>query len=144
MRKFKLIFLIIVSTIIVSCKNSKRTNSLIMNIDAVIQNTDSINVYYTNSNKINFSDTQSFWTKVHGNKKNQNIQITFPDSIQPKQIRLDFGRNTKQQDIVLNKITFSYKNKIFSAKGKECTLPLQTKKIIAENIVSFIIDDLNA
>ena len=37
----------------------------------------------------------------------------------PKQIRLDFGRNITQKDIVLNKIDFTYKNKNFSVKGKE-------------------------
>ena len=90
-----------------------------MDIDAVIQKTDSINVYYTKNKEVNFSDEQSFWIKVVGNKKNQNIQIIFPDSILPKQIRLDFGKNIDQKDIVLNKISFTYKNKNFSAKGKE-------------------------
>ena len=54
-----------------------------------------------------------------GNKKNQNIQIIFPDSIFPKQIRIDFGRNISQNDVVLNKVDFAYKNKNFSLKGKE-------------------------
>ena len=90
-----------------------------INIDAVIQKNDSINVYYTENKGIGFTDKQSFWTKVTGNKKNQNIKIVFPDSVLPKQIRLDFGRNISQKDIVLNKIDFAYKNKNFSAKGKE-------------------------
>ena len=47
------------------------------------------------------------------------IQIVFPDSIQPKQIRLDFGRNISQSDVVLNKMDFVYKNKNFPVKGKE-------------------------
>ena len=102
-----------------NCENNNNTNQLVVNIDAVIQQPDSINVYYTKSKDINFTDEQSFWTKVTGNKKNQNIQIVFPDSILPKQIRLDFGKNIAQKDIVLNKISFSYKNKNFSAKGKE-------------------------
>lgn len=57
--------------------------------------------------------------KSCGKQKNQNIQIIFPDSILPKQIRLDFGKNIDQKDIVLNKISFTYKNKNFSVKGKE-------------------------
>ena len=102
-----------------NCENNSTTHQLVLNIDAVIQQTDSINVYYTNNNTIQFNDKQSFWVKVKGTKKNQNIQIVFPDSILPKQIRLDFGRNISQNDVVLNKMDFAYKNKNFAVKGKE-------------------------
>ena len=107
------------SFFLISCKKESKTNSLVLDIDAVIQTTDSINVYYTTNRSIEFNDLQSFWTKVIGNKKNQNVQIIFPDTILPKQIRIDFGRNVSQKDIVLNKIDFAYKNKSFSAKGEE-------------------------
>lgn len=119
MKNIKHLLVFITSYIIISCNNEAKNNSFVLNIDAVIQQSDSINVYYTKSKDINFSDKQSFWTKVIGNKKNQKIQIVFPDTIFPKQIRLDFGRNIKQKDIVLNKIDFAYKNKNFSVKGKE-------------------------
>jgi hypothetical protein len=88
-------------------------------MDVVIQKSDSINIYYSNSNSIRFDDLRSFWIKVKGNKKNQKIQIIFPDTIQPKQIRLDFGRNIKQPEIIVNEMKFSYKGKDFTAKGEE-------------------------
>ena len=119
MKAIKKICFVTVILLFFNCENNNSTNQLVLNIDAVIQKTDSINVYYTKNKDINFTDKQSFWTKITGNKKNQNIQIVFPDSILPKQIRLDFGKNIAQKDIVLNKISFSYKNKNFSAKGKE-------------------------
>ena len=119
MKAIKRISFVAVLLLFFNCENNNNTNQLVVNIDAVIQQSDSINVYYTKSKDINFTDTQSFWTKITGNKKNQNIQIVFPDSIQPKQIRLDFGRNISQKDIVLNKMDFAYKNKRFSVKGKE-------------------------
>lgn len=119
MKIIKLLSVLIISLLFFNCGKNNNTNQLVLNIDAVIQKTDSINVYYTKNKGIEFSDKQSFWTKVLGNKKNQNIQIVFPDSILPKQIRLDFGRNITQKDIVLNKIDFTYKNKNFSVKGKE-------------------------
>ena len=119
MKAIKIISFVIMMLLFFNCENNNNTNQLVVNIDAVIQQPDSINVYYTKSKDINFTDEQSFWTKVTGNKKNQNIQIVFPDSIQPKQIRLDFGRNISQKDVVLNKMDFAYKNKNFSVKGKE-------------------------
>ena len=118
MKAFKIISFIAVLLLFINCENNNNINQLVVNIDVVIQKTDSINVYYTESKTIDFTDTQSFWTKVSGNKKNQNIQIVFPDSIQPKQILLDFGRNLSQNDVVLNKIDFIYKNKSFSLKVK--------------------------
>ena len=119
MKAIKKICFVTVILLFFNCENNNSINQLVLNIDAVIQKTDSINVYYTKTKDINFTDKQSFWIKVAGNKKNQNIQIIFPDSIQPKQIRLDFGRNISQSDVVLNKMDFAYKNKNFSVKGKE-------------------------
>lgn len=119
MNAIKIISFVIVFLFFFNCENNSKTNQLVIDIDAVIQKTDSINVYFTRNKEVNFTETQSFWTRVTGNKKNQKIQIVFPDSILPKQIRLDFGRNLSQNDVVLNKMDFTYKNKSFSVKGKE-------------------------
>ncbi len=119
MKAIKAIIFIVFLLLFLNCDNNNSTNQLVLNIDAVIQKSDSINVYYTMTKDINFTDTQSFLKKVNGNKKNQKIQIVFPDSIQPKQIRLDFGRNIKQPDIVINKISISYKKKSITLQAKE-------------------------
>lgn len=119
MKTIKILSLVTVLLLFLNCEKNNNINQLVVDIDAVIQKTDSINVYYTKNKEVNFSDEQSFWINVAGNKRNQNIQIVFPDSIQPKQIRLDFGRNISQSDVVLNKMDFAYKNKNFSVKGKE-------------------------
>ena len=119
MKYIKLLIILVITLIFFNCENTGYTNQLVLNIDAVIKETDSINVYYSNNRSIEFDEKQSFWTKVKGNKKNQKVEIVFPDSIQPKQIRIDFGRNKKQPEIILNEITFTYKEKSFSAKGEE-------------------------
>lgn len=137
MKAIKIICFVILLGLFFNCEDNINTNQLVLNIDAVIQESDSINVYYTKNKSIDFTDEQSFWTKVTGNKKNQNIQIVFPDSILPKQIRLDFGKNIAQKDIVLNKISFTYKNKTFSAKGKEIFY------VFREDQNNTIVDKLN-
>jgi hypothetical protein len=137
MKIIRLFPFIVMLVFFLNCHKKDNNNQLAMYIDAVIQQSDSINVYYTNNKSIEFIDKQSFWTKVTGNKKNQNIQIVFPDSILPKQIRLDFGKNIAQKDIVLNKISFIYKNKNFSAKGKEIFY------IFREDQNNTIVDKLN-
>ena len=75
MKIIKILSLVTVLLLFLNCENNININQLVVDIDAVIQKTDSINVYYTKNKEVNFSDEQSFWIKVVGNKKNQNIQI---------------------------------------------------------------------
>ena len=119
MKSTKLFTLLIISLLFYNCDSKENTNKLVLKIDAVIQKTDSINVYYTTNKGIDFTDKQSIWKKISGSKKNQTISIIFPDSIKPKQIRIDFGRNKKQPEIILNEIAFFYKKERFTAKGEE-------------------------
>lgn len=106
-------------TILLSCTESSQTNNLFLNIDMIVKQNDSINVYYTQNEEIDFIDKQSFWTNVEGNSKNQTVKIAFPDTVIPKQIRIDFGNNLNQPEIVLNKMDFYFKKEHFSLKGKE-------------------------
>jgi hypothetical protein len=105
--------------LVLSCTKPAAPNSLELDMDVVIQKTDSINIYYSNSKSIEFTDLQSYWLQIKGSKKNQKISFIFPDSIKPKQIRIDFGRNTAQPEIIINKLKLSYKQKSFVAKGEE-------------------------
>jgi hypothetical protein len=102
-----------------SCTQPKETTTLKIEIDTVIQKKDSIHVFYTTNQSIEFNETDSFWKKVNGSKKNQKITLLFPKDTLPKQIRIDFGNSIKQQEIILNKIDFQYKDKHFSLLGKE-------------------------
>ncbi len=119
MNFFKTACILLILTFFTNCENKEKTNSLKMNLDVVIRENDSIQIYYTKNTSIDFVEEQSFWKKISGSKKNQTISVDFPDSIQPKQIRIDFGRNIKQPEIILNEITFTYKEKSFSVKGEE-------------------------
>jgi hypothetical protein len=102
-----------------SCKKDKKSETFSIEISLVMKYSDSIHIYYSKTESIEFNETMSFWKKIQGSKKNQILTINFPDTIQPNQLRLDFGRNYKQQEIILNEITLLYKQKVFSAKGKE-------------------------
>lgn len=115
MKKF--IYFLIIILFISSCDSSKKRNQLVVNLDVVIPKNDSIQVFYRTDNSVAFTEKQSFWNTVKGNPKNQTIQIVFPKSIKPKQIRIDLGRNVKNKEIVLNKIGIFYSNSHFEAKG---------------------------
>lgn len=103
----------------VSCMRDNDDISYRMNIDIVIKENDSLRVFYKTDGTINFNEKESFWIPVKGNPKNQKVIIKFPDSIFPKQLRLDFGKNKNVGEIVINKFDFEYKDNKFSAKGNE-------------------------
>jgi hypothetical protein len=115
-----LFLLSFITAIFFSCK---KQNTVVANftikMDAIIIKNDSIHTYYTTDGTINFNEKQSFWTQVKGNKKNQEITITFPKSVVPNQFRLDFGNTLLQEDIVLNKLEMNYKNKKTVLKGRK-------------------------
>ena len=119
MNIYKIIGVLVFTAFFASCEKNEKTDSLKMDLDLVMKANDSIHIFYTQNASVEFDEKQSFWTKVKGNKKNQKVEIVFHDSIQPKQIRIDFGRNIKQPEIILNEITFTYKEKSFSVKGEE-------------------------
>lgn len=112
-----LILMLILSC--VSCHKPANSNRFFIQLDAIIQENDSIQVFYKKDGSINFNEIESFWTKVKGMEKNQRIALQFPENIKPNQFRIDFGRNPKQHDIVLNKLECSYKTHSFILKGKE-------------------------
>ena len=101
----------------ISFVENNKINILVIDIDLIIKKNDSIQVFYRTDNSVAFTEKQSFWNTVKGNPKNQTIQIVFPKSIKPKQIRIDLGRNVKNKEIVLNKIGIFYSNSHFEAKG---------------------------
>lgn len=117
MKKLNILFVIVF--LFYACHDTSNTNQFVVTIDAVIKKTDSINIYYTEDNLINFDDNNSLWTKLEGDLKNQTIQIVLPEKIKPTQLRIDFGKNINNQEIVLNKICFTYLESSFEAKGEE-------------------------
>lgn len=102
-----------------SCSGPEATPHFAMKLDMVMKKNDSIHVYYTTDGTIRFNEGQSFWVKVNGAKKNQTVLLPLPKDTIPTQIRIDFGRNRQQDDVVLNKIEMLYKKKAEEIKGRD-------------------------
>lgn len=111
--------LIVLLFLLFSCSQTKKNLEFVLHLDFVMKQNDSIHIYYKKDGTINFNEKESFWIPVEGQNKNQNLEIPFPEKTLPNQVRIDFGRNRNQDDIILNKIEFSYKGNSFEAKGKE-------------------------
>lgn len=102
-----------------SCENQKKQERFITSLDLVVRKDDSIHVFYKSDGTINFNEKESFWKVIKANNKNQKIDLVFPKKVVPTQIRIDFGKNKHQKQIVVNKIQFNYLGNSFVAKGKE-------------------------
>lgn len=116
---FPVLFLVSSLLFFVSCEENAKSKVFSVAIDLVMKQNDSIQVFYTTTNLINFSENKAFWKKIKGKNKNQTINIDFPKGVLPKQLRFDLGRNDFQNDIIINKITLKYKSTSFALKGKE-------------------------
>jgi hypothetical protein len=117
MKNYYWIILLLALTACIS--NPEDTNKFIVKADVVMKKNDSIQVFYTTNGTINFNEIQSFWVKVKGANKNQTVVLPMPKDTIPQQIRIDFGRNLDQNEMVLNKIELVYKDKSFEMEGKD-------------------------
>lgn len=101
----------------VSCKDDKKTdnqvieepvNTFEVTLDVNLKKNDTLHLYYTEDNSINFTEENSLWVSAEGKEQNQNVVFKLPVDVFPSQFRLDMGVNPENERIVLNGITFSY------------------------------------
>lgn len=87
-------------------------------MQVIVPKDDSFALYYTFGGT-DFSQQQPLWTPVSGNPEAQKVQFVFPQEVKPRQLRIDFGMNKTQADIVLKRITMTYNDKEFSVSGQD-------------------------
>lgn len=134
MKQNKIIFIFsVLALVLQSCKNDaektenpdekvelKETFDVSFNLN--IPKDDTFQLYYTEDNSLNFGDDRSVKSVVKGNDQPQDVLFKLPADVLPSQIRLDFGDNADQGDIVINSMKLKYLDKDFSVAfgpGKE-------------------------
>lgn len=107
--------------IFTSCKNEKSLDSLEVvksevsadtsfkvTLGVVVKKDDNLSLFYTEDGSIDFKG-EPIWQGVKGNDGVQEVLYTLPDGVFPTQLRLDFGMNKEQEDIVLKSVVLDYK-----------------------------------
>lgn len=124
MKKLSLVFLVFILTI--SCKEKEQKDEDGMHnkeftvaLDVEVSEPDNFSLYYTEDESINFDVIPPLWASVKGSSNVQRVIFTLPKGAKPTQIRLDFGTNKKQEDIIFRQFTFTYGNKKFDVAGPE-------------------------
>ena len=114
-----IVFIVLMSTIFIACKNEKSVDSLevvtpevvnafIVTLDVSIKKDDDLSLYYTTDGSIDFSKIPPIWLGVKGSNDFQKVVFTLPEGIKPTQLRLDFGMNKDQEDIILKSVKMEY------------------------------------
>ncbi len=119
--KPKLILALAMSVILISsCKNEKSVDDLeVVNpvevetafkvtLNVVVKKDDNLSLFYTTDGTIDFTKIPPIWKEVKGNDLPQKVEFLLPEGVLPTQLRLDFGINDQQEDIVLSNVILSY------------------------------------
>lgn len=82
---------------------------------------DNMHLYYTEDGSINFNEDKSVWAPFKGSNVSQMVVFNLPEDALPTDLRIDlgYGKNEKQQEIILKNFKMSYYGKSFQATGSD-------------------------
>lgn len=118
--KLKRILLgLLLAVALFSCKKEDEAkqeidNKFKLTLNLLIQKNDTLHLYYTEDNSINFKEESSIWLSLPGKNEAQDLTFELPEDVFPTQFRLDLGVNQENEKIKLNGIKFNYKEKSFA------------------------------
>jgi hypothetical protein len=154
--------ILLVSVLFIGCKDEKSLDSLdvvapevinafVVTLDVTVKKDDDLSLYYTTDGSIDFSTIAPIWKGVKGSNDFQTVVFTLPEDIKPTQLRLDFGMNKEQEDIILKSIKMEYIGKsrtiacpefvsYFRADDNKCTFDPVTgviKSLVKDSVKQF-------
>jgi len=114
------IFILMLATV-VGCKDEKSSgaedNNFKITIESVVKKKDDYSLYYTDKTSPDFKE--ALWTGVEGSDSAQKTTFVIPNQAFPSEIRLDFGMNKDQEDIVLKSVLLECNGKKREFAGPE-------------------------
>lgn len=122
--KIKLfIALFILSICFISCKKEVEKSEKVdptkelfkVSLDLVLPKNDTLHLYYAQDMAEDYTEENSIWLPVEGKATAQKVTFNLPEEVLPLKLRLDFGVNKENKEIVLNTIAFDYFDKSFVA-----------------------------
>lgn len=125
----KVVISIILVLILASCKKAENVETdknqaelketYDVNFNMVVPKDDVFQLYYTVDGTIVFGDDRSVKSLIKGSDKPQDVLFKLPVDVLPTQIRLDFGENSEQGNIVINTMKLKYLNKSYEKTFSE-------------------------
>lgn len=113
-----------------ACKDNKKETDNAAQVAPVIENFsvefniiakkgDDFAVYYTEDNTNNFVGEKAVWGGIKGGGVEEKVTINLPSSINPTNIRLDFGIKPDREDVIVKSLKFVFFDQSFEIKGSD-------------------------
>lgn len=108
-----------------SCKNeNKQENQEIVKepevfevkLNMVVENDDSFQIFYTQTEGEQFDEKFSIWKQVKGSPEPQEIIFKFNEDVLPSNLRIDLGINKNQKPMKLISLKMEYYDKIYELR----------------------------
>jgi len=90
-----------------------------INLNAVIPNDDEIEIYYLDYDTQKYNRKARITKKVKGSAQAQVVELALPKDVFPTSLRLDFGRNNSEENIVLSTVDMSYEDFALQLNSQE-------------------------
>lgn len=87
-----------------------------VDLSLVVKQDDSLQLFYRDESMADYEEQNSVWAAVQGSDMAQKISFKLPEDIVPEHIRLDFGKNSKQDPIEVKEFSMKYYDKVFQVK----------------------------
>ncbi|CAA9202550.1 hypothetical protein ACHRVW_01685 [Flavobacterium collinsii] len=123
-----------------------KKNNFQVTLTATVKTDDNFQLYYSEDEyEVPFKEENSVWMAVKANDNPQDIVFNLPEDAIPNYIRIDFGTNEGQKEIIIKNFKMKYYSKSFEAKDSlffnyfipnECIKVLDKKNSIIQNIKS--------
>jgi hypothetical protein len=131
MKKAISLIVVVTALFFTSCKEEKKdanteTKEVVavnkffsVEIDAISDVENTFAVFYTEDNSISFAPDKAIWMGIKGQPQTQKVYFNFSEELLPTDIRLDFGVNDKQKEVILENVKMDYYGKSFQFKGSD-------------------------
>lgn len=123
MKNNLLIVLVLITSLFTACKDEKNVDSLDVvtpelidtgykvTVNVIVKKKDDFSLFYTEDNTIDFTKIDAMWQGVQGSELEQPVTFNLPLEVIPTQLRLDFGMNQEQEDIILKSVVIEHNQK---------------------------------
>ena len=121
MKTKKIVISIFSILTLISCKNesdkkegdqnqAELKETFDVNFNLTISKDDTFQLYYTEDGTLNFGDDRSVKSVVKGGEASQDVLFKLPADVLPTNIRLDFGENPEQGNVLVKSMKLKYLN----------------------------------
>lgn len=126
MKTIKFLQILLFILTLSSCKKESKVDSTVdtkvldkkifkVTLDVTLKRNDTLHLYYTEDNTLNFNEENSIWTSVAGKEAVQEVNFELPEDVFPTLFRIDLGVNKENEKIIFNGFKFDYLGNIFKA-----------------------------